>query len=964
MHSSNSIGDTSDREKSVIDVWDFGAEQLLGENINYNNLLTVDKINDFFDEYIEPGSNAVTFPMSFTVGDLSWSAIKTNNLLRTSNTLVTRYDENVKLNEIGDAPDLYGCLYLNGSKNAGHFNIKLEQNDVVNVYVKFDNADDAVIFKNAQNTYSFAGSVSGTQVTFVAPEAGTYKISDSELNGKPRYYRITRENSTTEEIFGNITSEVDLPEGTTVVFTNDATGVEYTSSISNSKYHVSLPVYTKGMQFSIGLANAKGCAIDSESSVTLSGYKQIDISVKKVALVTIGGKISGLPADALESLKLEFNPPQDKVFKPEMVIDGDSFSIDLEQGVKHEVKAIGVNDYKLAISAYEAPTENAVMDLYFTAKPVYNINLELEKLSSEETDAAKLVFNNLHEEAYAYEFTGIEHIQLRQGTYSIDIYTKSKYAQKLTSNLVVEGNKADKTIGFELSSIWNFSNKSFTSEKCDFGAYNGLLLDAIKKSRSYLLGVAGSTVKVPVTGNSNVIISYVYSAAGTIGEIKFETSSKSTSLVESTSCNYNGEAGYLNIVFDAKTYVKKIEVKPIVKYAQVITVGNHENDYKTINRALYAVSCMERPNNERVTIEIRPGNYEEMVVVDEQNVTIVNKAQRPSIALNKKGVGIDKNAVRITSYYGHGCNYYSMGSDTKHCQKELEVNKQNGYLSYDNPGSGSTKGSYWNATVVVKANGFQASGIIFENSFNSYVSAKEACDIVEPGPTNKGGERPKTVRDTSVQNKKFVERAAAMAIVDGTDKVIFSSCRFVGKQDTIYGGKNARILFNKCNLMGATDYIFGGMIAVFYKCDLTMNTSDADNDKCYITAAQQSTGRGYLMCECKITSAIPGVDNASTYRSKPGFLGRPWAGKTSEVVYYNTTIETTDYVGYEGQSLIVPEGWNSSLGGPANCYEYATTELSKDTDNSTHRVEWATILEKAQLPDGTVINQNTWLKNG
>ncbi|MGD8847314.1 MAG: hypothetical protein PVI54_17475, partial [Desulfobacteraceae bacterium] len=97
MHSSNSIGDTSDREKSVIDVWDFGAEQLLGENINYNNLLTVDKINDFFDEYIEPGANAVTFPMSFTVGDLSWSAIKTNNLLRTSNTLVTRYDENVKL---------------------------------------------------------------------------------------------------------------------------------------------------------------------------------------------------------------------------------------------------------------------------------------------------------------------------------------------------------------------------------------------------------------------------------------------------------------------------------------------------------------------------------------------------------------------------------------------------------------------------------------------------------------------------------------------------------------------------------------------------------------------------------------------------------------------------------------------------------------------------------------------------
>jgi hypothetical protein len=161
--------------------------------------------------------------------------------------------------------------------------------------------------------------------------------------------------------------------------------------------------------------------------------------------------------------------------------------------------------------------------------------------------------------------------------------------------------------------------------------------------------------------------------------------------------------------------------------------------------------------------------------------------------------------------------------------------------------------------------------------------------------------------------------------------------------------------------MGATDYIFGGMVALFYQCDLVMNTSDSADDNCYITAAQQATGRGYLMYECTITSAIPGVDNASTYKSKPGFLGRPWAGTTSEVVYYNTTIETTDYEGYEGQSLIVPEGWNSSLGGPAKCYEYGTIELADNTDNSAYRVDWATVLAHPELPDGTIIDKNTWL---
>ncbi|MEN8905027.1 MAG: pectinesterase family protein [Clostridiales bacterium] len=956
-------GGTNTDEKSVatVDVWDFGAEELSSEDINYNNLLTADVINGLYDSSVEVGSNANTFPTSFSVGDLSWVTSKTNHRLRTSNTTLTRYDENVKSSEIGDASDLFGCLYLNGSKDVGNFELILEKNDVVNVYVKFDNADDAVIFANESDSYSFDASVNGTQVTFVAPTAGTYKVSDSDLNGKPRYYRITREHSAMSTVSGKISAPEDIPSEALVTFTNDSTGIDYTSKITESSYSVSLPGYSKGMKYTISMTNAKGYVIESESKLSVSSSVVSDISIKKVPLSTISGKITGLTAEQLKLLSIEFKTKEDKVFKPEIIIEGDSYSIDLEQGVVHEVSAVGVNDYSLSIENYTSPTTNKNLDLEFSKKPVYKINLSLDKLTDEEIASATFVFDNLKESGYSYSFTGADSVELRDGTYSVDVFSKSKYAQKLTSNLVVNGAEKEKIINFDMVSSWDFSNSSFTADKCTFGAYNGLLLDGMKKNKSYLLSNVDSSVKVPVAGDSKVTISYAYSAAGSIGDIAFGTSSGSTSTIESTSYNYSGKSGYVDIKFTAKSYVTKIEVKPIVEYKEVIMVGNKKNDYKTINDALYAVSSMDRPNKERVTIKIRPGNYEEMLVIDMENVTLVNAASRPSIALKNKGVNIDKNAVRITSYYGHGCDYYSMTNGTKYSEEELKVNKENGYLSNENPGSGTTNGSYWNSTVVVRGNGFEADGIIFENSFNSYVSKKEANDVVELGDTNKGGERPKTIGDTSVQDKSFVERAAAIAIVDNTDKVVFSNCRVVGKQDSTYGGKNARVLFNKCKLMGATDYIFGGMIAVFYQCDLVMNTSDDKNDKCYITAAQQSTGRGYLMYECNVTSAVPGVDNASTYKSKPGYLGRPWAGKTSEVVYYNTTIDTTDYVGFEGQSIISPEAWLSTLGGPAKCYEYGTIELAEGTDNSDKRVEWSAILDKPELPDGTVIDKNTWL---
>ncbi|MEL1254923.1 pectinesterase family protein [Flavobacterium sp. DGU38] len=396
-------------------------------------------------------------------------------------------------------------------------------------------------------------------------------------------------------------------------------------------------------------------------------------------------------------------------------------------------------------------------------------------------------------------------------------------------------------------------------------------------------------------------------------------------------------------------------------YTSVIAVGT-DKSYKTINAALTDVARMTRTATDRVTIMIDPGNYEEMLVINQANVTLKNAASTPTIELLNKGVDIGGSSVRITSYYGNGYNYYSM-KNQKWDADVLRVNKENGYLTSTNAGSGTTNGSYWNATVVVTANGFEANDIIFENSYNQYISLKESQDIVELGFENKGV-RPTTYRSTAVQNKSFVERAAALAIANNIDKVVLNKCRVVGRQDSFFGGTGSRVVVYKGVMMGGTDYIFGGMNAVFYKTDLAMNTSDVSSDVCYITAAQQSTGRGYLMYECKVTSAVPGTETASASGSKPGYFGRPWAPNTSEVVFYNTTIETSAFPGSEGKSLILPLGWLNTLNTKTESpymYEYGTIENSGE-NNTASRAAWATKLATPVLAGSVAITTFNFTK--
>ena len=943
---------------SLIDVWDFGAQQL--DPTIYHNRLSKDVINSWYPGVTTGPEVLGKYLDSFSVdgGDFVFSdgGFTSKHRLRSTNTELIRYDSKSLIDGNGN---LYnGYLYSDKSNTADvYLGIQLEKNDILTLVVASNGNPSKVVLEAPSNTKQIQqhtlGSTNASVLTYYASEAGLHKIY--ALEEKLVIARVYRQHTSLCTVTGTITAPTELTTSYSIVFKNNKTGEEITAPVADGRYQVTL---NDTYDYSVHLQGADGFVISEGDFLFIqNGETQVNhnITVEDVPLMTLTGTISGLSSEQLQKVELSFLPVTHQIYVPSVVIDREtgSYTAILEKNITYVVSAVNVNDYSLDLVEYTG-SMNETKELLFSYKPVYKINLNLVGLTTQEADEAVITFTNINEVGYSYQFTGTDNIMLRNGTYSLTI-NSPKY-QRLTSHLVVSDNEVNKTVEFDKPTNWIFSNPNFTPQGTLYNFY-GLSLANVNKDKEYAVGNLGSQIQIPVDGPCIITFSFCYKASAIINNDEVNgnivTNSGSTSKIETLNYQYQGSDSKVTVDFKGMTYLTKIEISPIVPIKTTLTVGPSGCDYTTINDALAAVKIMQRTDSERITIEIQPGNYEEMLLIDVPNVTLKNASPTPSLDLRDKGVNIGADAVRITSYYGHGYSYYSMGSNYKWDEATLNVNRENGSPSTTNKGAGDA--THWNATVVVAAKGFQAEGIIFENSFNQYISQKEAADILILETENKGV-RPKVAGDTSVQNKSFVERAAALAIANGAKEVYFDQCRFVGRQDTLYGGSDVKAAFNKCIVMGACDYIFGPMTAVFYKCDLVMNTSEGSTDVAYITAAQQSTGRGFLMYNCTIKSTTPGVDTASEKTSKPGYFGRPWRANTSEVVFHKTIIEPTNFNGtYE--SLIHPLGWLNTLSATSpGMYEYGTMEVLANTNHSTSRASWATLLTTPVLADQTDIS--------
>jgi pectinesterase len=159
----------------------------------------------------------------------------------------------------------------------------------------------------------------------------------------------------------------------------------------------------------------------------------------------------------------------------------------------------------------------------------------------------------------------------------------------------------------------------------------------------------------------------------------------------------------------------------------------------------------------------------------------------------------------------------------------------------------------------------------------------------------------------------------AVAVWAGGDKSIFTNCRFLGFQDTLYTyGGNNRQYYKNCYIEGTVDFIFGAATAWFENCTLFCKKQG------YITAAStaDTTKFGYIFNKCKIKGDAP----VNSF-----YLGRPWR-PYAKVVFLNCELP----------ALIRPEGWHN-WGKESNekTAYFAEYKSSGKGAKSNSRVNWA-----------------------
>lgn len=390
----------------------------------------------------------------------------------------------------------------------------------------------------------------------------------------------------------------------------------------------------------------------------------------------------------------------------------------------------------------------------------------------------------------------------------------------------------------------------------------------------------------------------------------------------------------------------------------ILSLVLHVHQGESINAALDSARAAYAKSGERTTILIAPGTYQEELTIDVPGLTLKNAAKKPSICLRNQGVEADPEAVRITWYYGHGYQYKSMGGT---------------------PNYGGSRTRKWNASVLVTAPDFYAENIIFENSFNLYVSEKEAQDSLvdisqsdlpwteKERPKKIMPVRPKEVGSTEVQKKAYRERAAAISFTSTATNAHLKNCRAVGRQDVLYGDQGASIYWEGGVLAGGVDFIFGAMTMVVDGATIVANINGEKGDKCYISAGRSGSDekgnqldnrqskiehRGMLFYKCHIRLAnsdeLQIADSQKPIaNSQQVWLARPWRAWGETVWAYTTWDE----------DVLAPEGWSTGLtkGEPCpNSYEF------RSQDKSAGRPDWVKVLDKPILPDGTKINPKKW----
>ncbi len=448
----------------------------------------------------------------------------------------------------------------------------------------------------------------------------------------------------------------------------------------------------------------------------------------------------------------------------------------------------------------------------------------------------------------------------------------------------------------------------------------GNITNEIKVELKPMYSVSGSFVGIDdyttanlskVTGVTFVNMEDDYSYEGTVADNGYSVSLRDgdyevvgTGLSTSTHISVNGKAVTKDLLFVDDSLVSE----PM--YTNDIYVGcsGQSFNFDTMTEAVEALNDTSIVVADgRVTVHIAPGVYREQIALERPDVTFVVEGD---------------GEVKLTWYYGICYEYYSADA-TGYYNAESKFDK------YE-----KNAASKWGTAVWLKegAANFKAEGIVFENSFNKYITDEE----IEDGVTVASSGLPERTYSTDVVSKAATERATAISIE--SDNTEFKDCTFIGSQDTLYiGGKvTNHVYFKNCEVEGNTDYIFGSGNAVFDGCELRFAGYTDTAVGGYITAGRSNNYdgyMGYLFRACSITKAEDTLASA-------GYFGRPWDAN-ADITFLNCTVPD--------ESTITAEGWTSMSGvapETASFKEYGTTTVDGTALDTSGRVS-GTVLEDA-----------------
>ncbi len=410
---------------------------------------------------------------------------------------------------------------------------------------------------------------------------------------------------------------------------------------------------------------------------------------------------------------------------------------------------------------------------------------------------------------------------------------------------------------------------------------------------------ASDVTKITFTNKSDSSYSYSFDVTGDGYKAQLRAGEYDTSVVSEKYTAYDhvsvGSADVLNDVY----LETEADTSP-VEYQAEVKVGKGQQ-FETITDAVKYIGRMTR-TTERVTITLTDALYREQVMVDTPYVTISSEA-----------------GSTITWYYGSGYTYYSADMNGYYSEARAVDKYEKGVEI----GMGT---GHWGATVNVlpTATAFRSEGVIYESSFNRYMTEEEVADGVGKGGDNSKVDRSKAT-DADIKLYKNKERACVIFIE--ADQSEFKDCQFLSSQDTMFTGNNTEhTYFKNCVIEGTTDYICGDGSAVFDGCTLSMyGYGDKAASGSIIVASKALSQLGYLFNNCKVVkTSYPGINNGITKT----YFARPWRAD-SKVVFLNTEVEDANTIapaGFTSMSNVTPA--------KAKYYEY-NTHLADGTKVST-----------------------------